>query len=392
MNKDSRSPWQQIDYTILFLIFLLLCVSSLAIYSAQSNLPVHLREINFAARQIIWYIIGAVAVFFTMILDFDRFRQLSWYLYGFGLTLLLALYLAPETIAPIKNGAKGWFEIKYIGSVQPSEFMKIFLIITLSTVIAHHNEKYVQRTIRDDLLLLGKLVAVILPPIALVIVQPDLGMTMVYMAIFGSMLLVSGIRWRLLFGLLLTGVFFIFLLVQIYLRFPNFFINVILGGNEYQLNRFKGWLNPYENAGGVGYQLVKSMTAIGSGQLDGKGFHESTVYFPEAHTDFIFAVIGEEYGFIGTSVVVSIFFMLIYRIIHTSLESNDPFGSYLCAGVIGMLSFLVFQNIGMTIGLLPITGLPLPFISYGGSALLTNMIAIGMVLNVASRTRKYMFD
>lgn len=134
------------------------------------------------------------------------------------------------------------------------------------------------------------------------------------------------------------------------------------------------------------------MTAIGSGQLYGKGLNENTVYLPEAHTDFIFAVIGEQFGFIGTSIVVAIYFMLIYRIIHTAIESNDPFGTYLCVGIVGMFTFQIFQNIGMTIGLLPITGIPLPFISYGGSSLLTSMLTIGLVLNVASRTRKYMFD
>lgn len=131
--------------------------------------------------------------------------------------------------------------------------------------------------------------------------------------------------------------------------------------------------------------------AIGSGELYGKGLGNLQVYLPEAHTDFIFGVIAEQFGFVGSSIVVSLFFLLVYRMVHIALESNDLYGSYLCAGVAGMITFQVFQNIGMTIGLLPITGLPLPFISYGGSSLATYMLAIGLVLNVHSRTRKFMF-
>lgn len=392
MNKESRTPWQQIDYTILFLIFLLLCISIVSIHGAQPNLPVHLREYNFVARQIVYYVIGLVAIGFAMVIDFDRFKQITWYLYGFGIFLLIALRFAPESIAPYTLGAKRAFDFPLIGNFMPSEFMKIFLIITLSTIIAHHNEKYLQREIREDFILLGKIALVSIVPFGLILTQPDLGTSLVILSIVGSLLIVSGIRWRILIGLLFIGILGAFTLAWTFLRFPDFFVKVVLRGNEYQLDRIYGWLSPYENVEGIGYQLVKAMTAIGSGQLSGKGIGDNSVYLPESHTDFIFAIIGEQFGFIGTSVVISVFFMLIYRIIHTSLESNDPYGSYLCAGIVGMLTFQIFQNIGMNIGLLPITGIPLPFISYGGSSLLTSMITIGIVLNVASRTKKYMFD
>lgn len=392
MSKELRSPWQQIDYTIMFLLFLLFCVSIVSIYSVQPNLPVHLREFNFAARQVVYYIIGLVAIFFAMIIDFDRFKQITWYLYGFGLFLLIVLKFAPTSIAPYSFGAKRAFDLPLLGTFMPSEFMKIFLIITLSTIIAQHNEKYFEKTIREDFLLLGKIALVSVFPIYFIFRQPDLGTSLVFVSIVGCLIIVSGIRWRIIFGIVAAGLLFITALVFTYLRFPSFIINVLLGGEDYQIKRIYGWLAPYENVGGLGYQLVKSMTAIGSGQLSGKGLNENTIYLPEAHTDFIFAVIGEQFGFIGTSIVVAIFFMLIYRIIHTAIESNDPFGTYLCVGIVGMFTFQIFQNIGMTIGLLPITGIPLPFVSYGGSSLLTSMLTIGLVLNVASRTRKYMFD
>lgn len=391
-NKETYSPWQQIDYTILFLLFLLFCISILSIYSVEPNLPVHLRGHNFAIKQVIHYIIGFGVIFLAMLIDFDRFKQIFWYLYGFGLFLLIVLKFAPESIAPISYGAKRAFNLPLIGTFMPSEFMKIFLIITLSAIIAEHNEKYFEKTIREDFLLLGKIALVSVFPIYFIFRQPDLGTSLVFVFIVGCLIIVSGIRWRIIFGLVGTGFLFITLLVFTYLRFPSFVINVLLGGEDYQIKRIYGWLDPYENIDGIGYQLVKSMTAIGSGQLSGKGLNENTVYLPEAHTDFIFSVIGEQFGFIGTSIVVAIYFMLIYRIIHTAIESNDPFGTYLCVGIVGMFTFQIFQNIGMTIGLLPITGIPLPFISYGGSSLLTSMLTIGLVLNVASRTRKYMFD
>ncbi|MGM7700931.1 FtsW/RodA/SpoVE family cell cycle protein [Pseudalkalibacillus sp. Hm43] len=392
-NSDRETPFQQIDYNLLFILFLLICSSCIAIYSAVGQ-----YEGNFVIKQMFWYSVGFVAIAFVMILDFDQFLKLSWYIYGLGLFLLSGITVipmvdpnagTPDAIVPLINGAQSWYRVGGI-SFQPSELMKVALIITIANVITIHNERYKDRLIRDDLLLLGKVMLVSIPPVFLVVTQPDLGTTLVFIAIIASLILVSGIRWRIILLLTLIFVMFISALVMTYLYFPEFFLQYILEG--YQLNRFYGWLQPYEFEQGFGFQLVKSLLAIGSGQLYGKGFTEGNVYFPEAQTDFIFSVIGEEFGFMGTSFIISLFFLLIYRIIHAALESNDPFGSYLCAGVIGMITFQVFQNIGMTIGLLPITGIPLPFISYGGSSTLASMIAIGLVLNVRSRTRNYMFD
>jgi len=189
-------------------------------------------------------------------------------------------------------------------------------------------------------------------PLLLILKQPDLGTAIVIAAILGSLLLVSGIRWRILLGSAVAVIAMLGLLVFIYFSNPDFIKTYIL--KEHQMNRFYGWLAPHEFSSNYGFQLVKSLLAIGSGELQGKGLMNGQVYFP-------------------------------------ALESHDPYGSYLCTGVIGMITFQVFQNIGMTIQLMPITGITLPFISYGGSSLLTSMIAVGVVLNVRSRTRKYMF-
>ncbi|WP_374724144.1 FtsW/RodA/SpoVE family cell cycle protein [Calidifontibacillus erzurumensis] len=390
-SEKEKAPYQKIDVALIIIVLLLGTFSLIAIYSIQPSLPAKLQNYNFVGKQVLWYFIGFIAIALTMIIDFDRFKNFSWYLYGFGLILLLGLeVLGPSKIAPVINGAVSWYVLPVVGNLQPAELMKIFLIILLSQVIVKHNETYPDdRTIREDLILLGKILGITAVPLLLILKQPDLGTAIVISAIVGSLLIVSGIKWRVLAGIAVSGLLMIGLLVFIYFVNPDFIKTYVL--KEHQLNRFYGWLAPHEFASNYGFQLVKSLLAIGSGQLQGKGLMNGQVYFPEAHTDFIFAVIGEQFGFIGASIVVSLFFLLIYRMIHTALESHDPYGSYLCTGVIGMITFQVFQNIGMTIQLMPITGITLPFISYGGSSLLTSMIAVGIVLNVRSRTRKYMF-
>lgn len=360
MERDRLSQ-SKLDYNLLFILFLMAIVSAIAIHSAEATLPEKLQHVNFAYKQLQWYGIGAVVIALTMIIDYDRFFQIAWYLYGFGMLLLLGLELNVPGTVTIK-GATSWYALPG-GNFQPSELMKIFMIIVLGRVIINHREKYPEPTVKDDFRLLGKIALTVLPPLILLMKQPDLGMSMVFVAITGSLVLVSGIRWRIIFGIIFSGIAAAAILVFIFFQFPDFFHKYIL--EDYQLNRFYGWLAPYEYSNEQGFQLIRSLLAIGSGELYGKGFGNIQVYLPEAHTDFIFGIIAEQFGFIGASVVISLFFLLVYRMVHIALESNDLYGSYLCAGVIGMITFQVFQNVGMTIGLLPITGLPLPFISYG---------------------------
>ncbi|MFS0865196.1 FtsW/RodA/SpoVE family cell cycle protein [Fredinandcohnia sp. 179-A 10B2 NHS] len=393
MDKEN-SLQQKLDYTLLFILFLMAIVSAVAIQSAQPFLPEKLQSINFMAQQIQWYVIGSVAIAITMVIDFDRFKMFSWYLYGLGLILLFGLfvekYIVDIPFATKIKGATSWYNLPGF-SFQPSELMKIIFIIVLSKIIADHREKYPINMVRDDLLLIGKILLASAPPIFLLVKQPDMGMTMVFMSIMATLILVAGVKWRIIFTVVFTGLFVVSLGVFLYFYFPDFFFKYVIK-DPYQMDRFYGWLAPYEHSGNQGHQLIRSLLAVGSGQLNGKGYQSSEVTIPEGHTDFIFAVIAEQFGFVGTSIIISLFFLLIYRMIHIALESHDPFGSYLCAGVIGMITFQVFQNVGMTVGILPITGLPLPFISYGGSSLATYMIAIGIVLNVRSRTKKFMFD
>ncbi|HET7658352.1 MAG TPA: FtsW/RodA/SpoVE family cell cycle protein [Bacillales bacterium] len=392
MEKDKNSTLQQLDYTLLFIIFLFLCVSIISIYTAESTNQLS----GFAIKQFAWYMVGGVAIAVIMLIDFDRYRQVAWYLFIFGIITLIPLPLAHHGLLPTcencvivtNNGATSWYNLPGAGTIQPSEFMKIFLIIILSHIIMKHHEEYPSKTVRDDWSLLGKIIGISLIPLALVAVQPDLGTAMVLASITFSLIVVSGIRWRIIVLVTLAVVLFIGLNILLYIYFPE---HAFL--KSYQMDRIYSWLYPHQHENdGQAYQLLKSLNAVGSGQLFGTGLQNFNLILPEAYTDFIFAVIANEFGFLGASLVISLYFLLIYRMIHTSLEIHDRFGSYLCAGVIGMFMFQVFQNIGMTIQIMPITGIPLPFISYGGSSLITSMIAIGIVLNVRSRKRTYMFD
>ena len=386
--KEDRTTLFQIDFKLIFILLLIATVSVFAITAAEPSLPGNLRNINFALQQIEWYIVGFVGIALIMIIDFDRYKSIIWYLYGIGMVLLIGLELHVPGAVYIK-GCWGWYRLPGIGNFQPSELMKIFMILILGTIVSNHNEKYPAKEKRDDLLLLGKIFAVSLPPLALIAKEPDLGNTGVLCAIIATVIVVSGIRLRYILSLVFITLALGGFLVYLFFYHNEFFTTHIL--KSYQLDRFYGWLAPYEYPT-QGFQLTQALMAAGSGLLFGKGYHHGNAYFPEPHTDFIFTVIGEQFGFIGASIVISLFFLLIYRMIHIALESNDKFGSYICAGVIGMFAFQVFQNIGMTIGLLPITGITLPFVSYGGSSLATNLLAIGFVLNVRSRTNKYMFD
>ena len=175
---------------------------------------------------------------------------------------------------------------------------------------------------------------------------------------------------------------------MIILYFPELLEGVV---EQYQMSRIYSWLDPYKYAHTSGYQLILALQAVGSGGISGKGFMAKEVFVPDRHTDFIFSVIAEEYGFIGASALISLFFLLIYHIVKVALETDSPFNSYICAGIISMITFQVFQNIGMNIQLLPITGIPLPFISYGGSSMMATMMAMGLVFSIKFYHKKYMF-
>ncbi len=392
MPKDANRL--KLDFIIIFIIFAFAVISIYTLHFIEPYLSASVSGQNLYLKQMFWYIVGGAVAGAVMILDYDRFRSVAWILYGFGVLSLIGLYVLPETISKVVYGARGWYQIPgTTQTIQPVEFMKIFLLVTVAHVITSHNEKREIKGIKDDLWLLGKILLVALPPLLLTAGLPDLGSAIVLTCIVSFLILVSGIRWRILLTIIGVTVAAVGAFVGLYLLFPDV-VKDTLNETIFQhvLVRLEAFFEPQQNTGGSAYQINNAMLAIGSGQLFGKGFSEMEVYVPVLETDMIFAAIAEQSGFIGASIVVTLFFLLIYRIILTALNCKDPFGSYLCAGIVGMITYQVIQNIGMTVKIMPITGLPLPFISYGGSSMLAFMMAIGIVLNVYSRRKTYMFD
>ncbi|WP_163529834.1 FtsW/RodA/SpoVE family cell cycle protein [Halobacillus ihumii] len=390
MNETQQTS--PIDYTIIFVVVALGIVSCFTLYTLDPLLSP--ADQGSYLKQIVWYILGGIGAAIVMIMDYDRLHHLVWFLYGFGVFMLLLLFFNfPPQIIVTSGGATSWFSLPGGITLQPAEFVKVFLVITLAHVIVRHHEKHRTKTVKSDFLLLGKLVGLSLPPMGLIAVQPDLGSFLVLVAIASFLILVSGIQWKILISILASVLLVIGVTVlMFFLRFTavtDYLEESIFAHVD---SRFYGWLQPEQYAQGYGLQLIKSITAIGSGQLTGKGIGNFQVSVPERHTDMIFTAVAEQFGFIGASLVLTLFFLLLYRMIQIALESNDSFGSYIIVGIVGMITFQVFQNIGMSLQLLPITGLPLPFLSYGGSSTLAYLLAIGIVLNVKSRTRTYMFE
>lgn len=386
--QSYKKPPDKFDWTLSLILLLLFLVSCVSIYSAQATGQ---YTENFLIKQIFWYVVGIVIIMVVMLFDGDQYKKLSWYLYGFGLFLLLFLIVAPESLAPIRNGAKSWFIIPKLGSIQPSEFVKTFLILALSRIISDHQLHYTKKTLKTDFYLLIKMGIVTAVPLGLIMMQPDLGTSLVIIAIFTGLILVAGISWRIIFLIYGTGAMVAGVVLYFVIWAPEILVKY-LKVKQYQFERIYAWIDPVNHQSTSGYHLDKSLKAIGSGLLTGKGFGERIVYIPESHTDFIFSVIGEEYGFVGGSIVISLYFLLIYHLIRTALDTNDLFNTYVCAGFISMITFHVFQNIGMTIQVLPITGIPLPFVSYGGSSLMGNMLAMGIVYGIRYHHKNYMFS
>ncbi|MFB6467354.1 FtsW/RodA/SpoVE family cell cycle protein [Cytobacillus sp. Hz8] len=386
--KKTMKKIDKFDWTLCLLLLMFFLISCIAIYSGQQSDGLH---DNYLLKQIRWYGVGIFIIAIVTYFDSDQFKRLSWYLYGLGILLLLILVLSPVSdFTPMIKGAKLWFIIPGFGSIQPSEFVKIFLILVLSKIISSHHENHPMKTLKTDFQLLLKLCLTTLPPLGLII-KDDLGTALVIIAIITGLIFVSGISWKLITPIYGGGAAFGAIILYLVIKAPQI-LEKYLHIEQYQFNRIYSWLNPNLDPKGESFQLYNSILGIGSGQLMGKGLGNRQIYLPESHTDFVFSVIGEEYGFIGGSIVIGLFFILIYHLIKTALETDEPFNTYICTGVISMIAFHVFQNIGMTIQVLPITGIPLPFISYGGSSLMGNMFAMGLIFSIHYHHKEYMFS
>ena len=385
--ENKKGFADRFDWTLAFIILLFFIISLLAISSGQTSGQ---YGKNFVSQQIFWYCVGCVIIATVMFFEPEQYKKMSWIIYGTGVFMLFVLFILPDSLGLVRpvNGAKSWFHLP-VGNIQPAEFMKTFYILGLARLITKHHDIYLMKTLKTDFILLGKIGIALLIPLTFILLQPDLGTALVFMAITAALIIVAGITWKIILPLFISIVTLGGTLLFMALYMPDFLEK--LGFDPYQNARIYSWLDPYSYAQGEGMHLISSLNAIGSGEIFGKGYGGREVYVPENHTDFIFAVIGEEYGFVGASIVVSLFFLLIFHLTKITLELKDPYSTYVCAGIIAMITFHVFENIGMTIQLLPITGIPLPFISYGGSSLMGNMLAIGLVFSMKFHHRTYMF-
>lgn len=377
-QQPSKHWLRKIDWILVALLTILAIISVTTISSAMGGGQ---YSANFSIRQIIYYILGTIIALVIMLISPKKIRNNTYILYFIFCVLLIGLLILPETsITPIINGAKSWYSFGPV-SIQPSEFMKVILILALAKSVSNHNRFTFNKSFQTDLVLFFKIIGISIVPMALILLQNDLGTTLVICAIIIGIMLVSGITWRILAPLFIAAFVFGGTIILAIIYKPTL-IESLLGVKMYQMGRINSWLDPYSYSAGDGYHLTESLKAIGSGQLFGKGFNHGEVYIPENHTDFIFSVVGEEKGFIGAVVLLLIFLALIFHLIRLATKVESPFSKIFIIGYVSLLVFHILQNIGMTIQLLPITGIPLPFISYGGSSLWSLMVGIGVVLSI----------
>ncbi|EGQ3913237.1 rod shape-determining protein RodA [Staphylococcus pseudintermedius] len=380
----QKSFLRRLDWPLIALIIILCIISVTTIHSAMGGGQ---YSLDFGVRQIFYYILGAIIAFMIMLFSPKKIRNYTYTVYIIFNILLFGLILLPESsITPVINGAKSWYRFGPI-SIQPSEFMKIVLILVISKVVAQHNRFTFNKSFQTDVMLLLKIAGVSFVPIALILLQNDLGTTLVFLAIIAGIVIVSGVTWKILAPLFGSAIVLGGSLILSIIYKPSLIENVA-GIKTYQLGRINSWLDPYAYSSGDGFHLTESLKAIGSGQLIGKGLNNGEVYIPENHTDFIFSVIGEEFGFLGSVILLSVFLLLLLHLIRMAMNSDDLFNKSFIIGFISLLLFHIFQNIGMTIQLLPITGIPLPFISYGGSSLWSLMSGVGVLLSIHYHTPK----
>lgn len=408
--KSLTQPWQEVDWLLILLTVGLTLLGGIAIRSTVMHTPLT----NYWWQHLITGGIGLLLALLIARWRYENLLQWQWIIYGItNLTLLLIIFIGTTA-----NGAQSWIGIGEF-FIQPSEFAKIGVIITLAASLHERGASTIPIVI--------KALALASLPWTLIMLQPDLGTSLVFGAISLGMLywananpgwlllLVSPLVSAILFGVFLPAWLFWVVLVGIVAwrslpwawsgTFSFTVINLIAGGlgnfvwehllKAYQRDRITLFLDPDKDPLGGGYHLIQSRIAIGAGQLLGRGLNKGTQtqlnFIPEQHTDFIFSAIGEELGFIGCILVLILFWLICLRLVIIAQNAKDNFGSLLAIGVLSMVLFQVMINIGMTIGLAPVTGIPLPWLSYGRSALLTNFIALGIVESVNNHRHRLKF-
>ncbi|TJX14296.1 rod shape-determining protein RodA [Tissierella creatinini] len=359
MFNLKRKSFKKFDFVLLTTV-ILLCIYGIIVLSSATLSYDNSRNVQ---TQTISTIIGFVAILLLILLDYHLLAKLYIPIYVICIGLLIAVLIAGT--GDEQWGAKSWL---YIGSFgfQPSEFVKIGLIISLAKFIDKNKE-----TMNMPFTLL-KILAFAFLPVVLILLQPDAGTAMVFIFFIAAMLFIAGVKWKYIGSALVAGL----------LSLPILWFRL----DEFQKNRIFNFLDPERDTSDTGYQAMQGKIAIGSGKIFGRGLFNGSYtqynYIPAKQTDFIFAVLVEELGFIGGAGLILLYFVMIHRFIKIARNSTDLFGSLISVGIAAMFLFHIWENIGMTIGLMPITGIPLPFFSYGGTYQLTNLICIGIVLSV----------
>ncbi|MDR2833071.1 MAG: FtsW/RodA/SpoVE family cell cycle protein [Streptococcaceae bacterium] len=382
ITVDSR-----VDYGVILPVFLLSIIGMLSLYVALVHDPNHVNVTTMMIRQAAWYGVGIFLVFIVIHMSSRILWKLTplFYIGGLGLMLLPIFFYDPVMAA--RTGSRNWVAIGSTNLFQPSELVKIAFILILAYLITQHNAFYTTRTLKTDFWLIGKMVGVTIPVMLTLGLQSDFGTGLVYIAILAGMIFLSGISWRILLPVFLGTVILGTVTILLVLHPAGRDLLYQIGFQKYQFARIDSWLDPFHDTSGVSFQQARALIAIGTGQLFGTGFNNVSTYVPVRESDMIFTVIGENFGFIGSTIVILLFFVLIYRMIRVTFESNNQYYTSIATGVIMMILFHVFQNIGANIGLLPLTGIPLPFISQGGSSIVSNLIGVGLILSMRYHTK-----
>ncbi|MGT2715775.1 FtsW/RodA/SpoVE family cell cycle protein [Streptococcus respiraculi] len=380
--KKTPSLESRVDYALILPVLFLLLIGIASVYIAVSqDYPTNVTSI--VGQQLIWILLGIGLAFLVMLFSTKFLWTVTPILYvlGLGLMILPLFFYSPALVA--STGAKNWVTIRGVTLFQPSEFMKISYIVMMARSIVSFQKKYPVKSIQKDFQLIGYLTLWTVPVLLLLYFQKDLGTSLVFLAIFSGMVLLSGVSWKILLPTFIAAVVLVggFLLLFIAPGGTTFLHN--MGMDTYKINRIAAWLDPFKNAKSTTYQQAQSLVAIGSGGLTGLGFNKTNLLVPVRESDMIFTVIGEDFGFIGGVTLIGLYTLLIYRMLRITLQSNNRFYTYISTGYIMMLLFHVFENIGAAIGVLPLTGIPLPFISQGGSSIISNLIGVGLMLSMS---------
>ena len=383
----KRSLDSRVDYSLILPVFCLLVIGVVSIYIAVSHDYPH-NVWSILGQQLAWIALGIVISFVVMFFNTKFLWQSTPYLYALGLILMVLplVFYNPNLVAV--TGAKNWVSIGGVTLFQPSEFMKISYILMLAYVIVTFTTKHKakERTIGLDFLLIMWMTLFTIPVLVLLALQSDLGTALVFIAIFAGLVLLSGVSWKIIVPIFVAASSAIAGFMAIFITKDGRAFLHNLGMPTYQINRILAWLNPFDYAQTTTYQQAQGQIAIGSGGLFGQGFNVSNLLIPVRESDMIFTVIAEDFGFIGSVAVVALYLLLIYRMLKITLKSNNQFYTYISTGFIMMLLFHIFENIGAVTGLLPLTGIPLPFISQGGSAIISNLIGVGLLLSMSYQT------